>query len=1136
MRTWLLRLVMIGIVIIALIGVAVQILLTTQLPRSLFIAGLERQLGLRVTAGSMQTGWMGETTFDDVTLALPLAEESFLQVPRLKIQHSTLFSLLLRRPLHIDELHFDRPQLIIRQDPLGRWNLQEAVALITRAAGGRSADSEQKSTGQAVQLPIVTLRDGTLQLIDNERRKLELRPLEMQGAPERSLSWHFSGAISTLLRLEGRIAPGQSWNHQVEFILKDAQQVLRPWFPGWPEPTTLAGNWAGAVNGEAVVGRLDVQRGQIGKVGLTGAIKFENRTGAAAIQPQVLIIDFGSSQTPVRLTSGSINIAGTRIDAANLDLAAMSGSARLNGHYDWHARAGAIDAAWSDLALPGQVRHNGKLQASIDTPWAGNPQIKAALSTGGYFPRGDWDGEMTLLGTGPSWNAMDWRINVSELNVREPAQNVELADLDVRLLTRGSTLTLEDLRIGQTNRLRGGGAYDFARADWWFWLDTREITVPGVRKPVNLSINASGSNERVDVSQFYYRSGKFEASASASYVFDLPKPLDMYLHLWRIPIPRADDPTRPIGGSLNGELRANGTLWPRNMGISGKLVGSDVVLGRRRLGDVAIQIGGVVDEHMARIDSQELELLEGQWTLSSSFNFANRLTQFDVGVKNLSLTQADALFSPPPDFVGILAAQLNLELPNTDRALMRGRGEFSIAGLKKDKFKAEQAVGRVVIQGDTAVFSDVVMRQGSGIASGTIRMSLREPNRMTVDLKSQDWPVEEVAPNLALQLTGNTKVDLDLRQKMATGPLQVNTGISLRGRPVGNLIFDTSLVGKAAEVRSITGEIFDGTIEGTGTLRWDDILKSAGSISVDNMESARLAEMWPALAGVHGSVSGTIEARPAANPLTAEPLEITLSVNPDNAWYRVMSIGDTDARIFVGRERVVLESSLIKLAHGEARLWGRLSRHDDEIFSHAQMEFSELSINELGQTATPGAAPVAGALHGQITLFGPLSNVQLLNGEGEVRLTRSDLANVKVIGAIYDAMRLQIGPDEPSGTGQARLRLEQGVLHLTNLIYRNRGTEVRASGRALDIFRGGDSPMSGFVVGSARPLREVKLPFFAEADDIFDALQKGVTTFRVGGRINDPALQATGLSEIGNDLRGFILGDVTSEQRQRSVR
>src|SRR5437870_10910745 len=272
-RNWLVRILMIAIAVIAIVGVAIQLILTTDLPKNLVVSGLEKQLGLRVSASSMSTAWLGRSTLEDVTLALPLAEESFLSVPQLKIRHSTLFSLLLRQPIHIDEMYFDRPHLIVRQNALGRWNVEEAMALITRAAGGKSADNEQKATGAPVQLPLVSLSDGTLELIDNENRKVTLQPLEMRGTPQNSLSWHFQASISDLLRLEGRVAPGQSWNHQVDFSLQHAEEVFKPWIAAWPQPTQLSGNWTGQVNNDSVEGRLDLKRGQIGPVGLAGAIK-----------------------------------------------------------------------------------------------------------------------------------------------------------------------------------------------------------------------------------------------------------------------------------------------------------------------------------------------------------------------------------------------------------------------------------------------------------------------------------------------------------------------------------------------------------------------------------------------------------------------------------------------------------------------------------------------------------------------------------------------------------------------------------------------------------------------------------------------------------------------------------------------
>ena len=124
----------------------------------------------------------------------------------------------------------------------------------------------------------------------------------------------------------------------------------------------------------------------------------------------------------------------------------------------------------------------------------------------------------------------------------DKASYYKLNNLIAKLTDRENTLTLDDLRVANTDHLRGGGAFNFKNNQWWLWLDTRELELPGWRKPVSISFNTSGDKDRIDLTQFYYKSGKFEASASGSYVYSLPKPLDIYFDLWRIPVAYANDP------------------------------------------------------------------------------------------------------------------------------------------------------------------------------------------------------------------------------------------------------------------------------------------------------------------------------------------------------------------------------------------------------------------------------------------------------------------------------------------------------------------------------------------------------------------------------------------------------------------
>src|SRR5439155_5350977 len=90
-RRWFLRLFLTVLVLLILAAIAIQLVLWSNLPKRLVLAQLQSQLGLRVQARSLTTGWLGNTNLRDVTLALPMAEQSFLDMPKMRVKHTTLF-------------------------------------------------------------------------------------------------------------------------------------------------------------------------------------------------------------------------------------------------------------------------------------------------------------------------------------------------------------------------------------------------------------------------------------------------------------------------------------------------------------------------------------------------------------------------------------------------------------------------------------------------------------------------------------------------------------------------------------------------------------------------------------------------------------------------------------------------------------------------------------------------------------------------------------------------------------------------------------------------------------------------------------------------------------------------------------
>src|SRR5688572_6925389 len=87
-RRWFLWLIVALLVLVIALLITVTLVLRTDYPRQIVIAQIEKTLGLRVQAKTLTTGWAGHTRLSDVTLSLPLADESFFAVPRLEVNHT----------------------------------------------------------------------------------------------------------------------------------------------------------------------------------------------------------------------------------------------------------------------------------------------------------------------------------------------------------------------------------------------------------------------------------------------------------------------------------------------------------------------------------------------------------------------------------------------------------------------------------------------------------------------------------------------------------------------------------------------------------------------------------------------------------------------------------------------------------------------------------------------------------------------------------------------------------------------------------------------------------------------------------------------------------------------------------------
>ncbi len=158
--------------------------------------------------------------------------------------------------------------------------------------------------------------------------------------------------------------------------------------------------------------------------------------------------------------------------------------------------------------------------------------------------------------------------------------------------------------------------------------------------------------------------------------------------------------------------------------------------------------------------------------------------------------------------------------------------------------------------------------------------------------------------------------------------------------------------------------------------------------------------------------------------------------------------------------------------------------------------------------------------------------VDPLYGEGEIKLTQTNLANFGPIAFLYNASSLFQGPKTPDGKGNVQFHLEGGALTVERMRYFYRGTEIRAVATVKDVWNVPDSPVDGTAFLTARPLRDLKLPILSDFDTVLEAIQSSLqlTGVRIAGTLHKyRIIGPLGFTDLTDDLRRFLVGDVTGE-------
>src|SRR5688500_12108250 len=536
MRRWSLRILLaIVILLVLVIAVTQAVLSLTDIPDRIVLTQVQQQLGLRMTAASVDTGWFGSTVLRDVTLSLPLAEESLLATPELRVKHTWLPILIATRKVTLDRLTLDDAQLVVRQDVAGRWNLQDLVELLART-GGKQQAATTSTRRSGPKLPGLILHNATVTVTDKAGREAKLAPLEFSGLPDGLLVWRYDATVGSTLKAVGQLSPGFEWKHQVDVTVNDAGKLLRPWVGELAEPLNVAGRWEGELEAGSAIGRLTLEKLQAMGFDVSGVVRARAGGGTARVEPQKLIIKTSQKMLPeVQVASGAIELAGTTVRAQRVQVSALTGMAQVDGRWQLDSDVGELTATWDEIAQPGGVRHGGRLSASVANT-LGNRSVIADLNSSGAARGGRWRTQMKLTGGGRDWNEMNWTLAAPALSWVGPPRNVLLDGLVANLTTRGRVLELTSVQLPSAERVAGRGSIDFATQAWSLNLSGRGWPLPRLpESTLQFRLAGAGDFKLYKLEDLFLRTGDIELAGNGLYDRRIPKPVDPNLPVTHAP-------------------------------------------------------------------------------------------------------------------------------------------------------------------------------------------------------------------------------------------------------------------------------------------------------------------------------------------------------------------------------------------------------------------------------------------------------------------------------------------------------------------------------------------------------------------------------------------------------------------------
>jgi len=329
------------------------------------------------------------------------------------------------------------------------------------------------------------------------------------------------------------------------------------------------------------------------------------------------------------------------------------------------------------------------------------------------------------------------------------------------------------------------------------------------------------------------------------------------------------------------------------------------------------------------------------------------------------------------------------------------------------------------------------------------------------------------------------------------------------------------------EVKQIDGTLFGGYVSGKAVVDVNQWEKTQINASWRDVDLRELRTWRPQAEQTLGVSSGNFEVRPSELNHPREPLSFEGNVDMKEGIFSDLNIQRVSLSGAVGPKRILITNLEIPALGGTANIRARLSKKAGEYFFYTNWNLSNIDVNQAAEALSEDKRNILGQVNGK-GYFMTSMDMDDMSGSLKLSLKESNLANTRIIGALYNSLNLKLDASKPEGYGKVELRFTGTKLQIIDFYYFNRGVEIRGTGIVSNLSRGKSSPVEGIVLATTRPLKDIDLPGLSVLDKFLYFAQKEITAVKVGGTLGDVQVNVVALPEVQSTL-GRLFGPKKSD-------